>query len=41
MSNNIILINKFNFDDKIIKKIHNDLQNRLWIILSTNDIGLL
>jgi hypothetical protein len=41
MSNNIILINKFNFDDKIIEKINNDLQNRLWKILSGNKIELL
>jgi hypothetical protein len=39
-SNNIKLINKFNFDSIIVKKINNGLQNMLWDILFPDEIEL-
>ena len=37
-SANISLINKFTFDEKIIKKINNGLQNMLWEILEPDNM---
>lgn len=39
-SENISLINKFIFDNNIIKKINNSLQNMLWEILEPDNIEL-
>ena len=39
-SNNSKLIDKFKFDDIIIKKLNNGLQNMLWEILEPNDMEL-
>jgi hypothetical protein len=39
-SNNPTIKNKFTFDEKIVQKINNGLQNMLWEFLEPDDIEL-